>query len=379
MVETQETRIPELDGVRGVAIALVLAWHYVLPTFTAEPGSLFAYLLKALTLSWAGVDLFFVLSGYLIGGILLDHRESRHYFKTFFVRRIARIVPAYALLLVSFLVVRALAAGSGFAGFTWYFEGPIPTWAYAAYLQNFWIAASGSFGANWLSPTWSLAVEEQFYLLLPAMIRFLPPRWLPEVLFASIAASPLLRIGLLLASPHGGVAGYVLLPTRWDALFLGVLGAWMVRRPRSLRWLQANLNVVRATAVICILGLGWLLERGQGITSAGMAYFGHTLLATLGLAVIFLATRSREGHFRSSLRNPLLVWVGTISYGIYLFHLPILALVRAGFGADSGTVAPGTRGVVVLMALGLSLALAWISWSQFEQRLVQLGRSVRYD
>src|SRR6266446_4286628 len=92
-------RVPELDGLRGIAILLVIVWHYAVELFAREPGSTAAYGLAVLRLSWSGVDLFFVLSGFLIGGILIDNRGARNYFRVFYFRRVCRIVPLYYLCL----------------------------------------------------------------------------------------------------------------------------------------------------------------------------------------------------------------------------------------------------------------------------------------
>src|SRR5262245_13203211 len=96
--DTSRARISELDGLRGLAILLVLLWHYAVGPVIVHQSTLANFLIvRSLNLAWSGVDLFFVLSGFLIGGILLDHRDTTHYFRTFYIRRICRIVPLYAL------------------------------------------------------------------------------------------------------------------------------------------------------------------------------------------------------------------------------------------------------------------------------------------
>ena len=103
-------RLPELDGVRGLAILLILLWHYVQNQLVVEVGSPLAYLKQALGFSWSGVDLFFVLSGFLIAGILLDNRGKSNYFRVFFIRRVCRIFPLYYLYFSLFLVLIMLQA-----------------------------------------------------------------------------------------------------------------------------------------------------------------------------------------------------------------------------------------------------------------------------
>src|SRR6266478_10141513 len=119
-------RIPELDGIRGIAIGMVLIAHCF--EVVSRPGSGLAYALVPLRLDWTGVDLFFVLSGFLIGGILLDARESSNYFRVFYTRRFFRIVPIYAVLLVSAGFIRHLADAGIIRGFNEIFVGRLPWW-----------------------------------------------------------------------------------------------------------------------------------------------------------------------------------------------------------------------------------------------------------
>jgi peptidoglycan/LPS O-acetylase OafA/YrhL len=181
-------RIPELDGLRGFAILLVLIYHYVVfPLHSLEPRSP-TWLAACLDLTWSGVDLFFVLSGFLVGGLLYDARESPYYFRTFFARRVCRIFPLYYVLLtLVFLggpyvgIYTAVPGGPHFTP-----AGPSPV-SCIFFLQNFWAAETGTPGSLWLAVTWSLAVEEQFYLVIPFLIRYFPARYFPPLLFALVA------------------------------------------------------------------------------------------------------------------------------------------------------------------------------------------------
>ena len=159
---------------RGIAILLVVVWHYVGAPLQAVPGPVALAGFRSLRLAWSGVDLFFVLSGFLIGGILLDQRASPGYFKAFYARRFCRIFPVYFLWLGLFFALLALAPGfTSSPAFRHLFDKPLPAWSYATFTQNLVIARWETFGPDWLAITWSLAIEEQFYLLLPLMVRFL--------------------------------------------------------------------------------------------------------------------------------------------------------------------------------------------------------------
>src|SRR5260370_21839924 len=218
-------RIPELDGLRGLAIGMVLIFHYFQLTLVARPGSLPAYLQGAARLSWSGVDLFFVLSGFLIGGILLDARDSSNYFRVFYVRRFFRIVPIYFVFLFLALGLCALGNFGITSDFLRMFRHRLPWLPHFLFLQNFWMALTSSFGASGLTVTWSLAVEEQLYLSLPALIRFLTPRALSIPLAAGIVLAPLSRILLHAFAPSHNLSWYTLMPCRADALLLGVFRA----------------------------------------------------------------------------------------------------------------------------------------------------------
>src|ERR1700687_2454964 len=213
-------RIPELDGLRGLAILLVLFYHYiesspVLPGFLSVAGRL----------TWSGVDLFFVLSGFLIGGILLNARESPNYFKAFYVRRAYRILPIYAATLAAFWLIRALSHVdySDNVSLQWLFSRAFPWYFYATLTQNISMSYYGALGPAWLGATWSLAVEEQFYLTLPFLIKYVKPRRLRYLLGIVILFAPVFRTLLRLFVTHGEVGTYVLMPSRADALMLGVL------------------------------------------------------------------------------------------------------------------------------------------------------------
>src|SRR5688572_26568085 len=154
-------RIPHLDAIRGVAVLMVLVWHYFCGNINAETHSTLAYLNRAFGLMWSGVDLFFVLSGFLITGILMDNASSPNYFKVFYIRRVCRIFPLYFLTILLFVLFGWFLTGPGFR---WLFAEPLPLWSYLTFTQNFVMGFQVE-RAYWLGLTWSIAVEEHFYLI----------------------------------------------------------------------------------------------------------------------------------------------------------------------------------------------------------------------
>jgi peptidoglycan/LPS O-acetylase OafA/YrhL len=157
------SRLPELDGLRAIAILLVLFSHQA--AFVPLAG-----IRRFLDMGWIGVDLFFVLSGFLIGGILLEQRDATNYYRIFYLRRFLRIVPLYTLILLPGLVVLGLGLQAYFAGHSLGDRSAAAIWFCPFFLQNIaWALAL--IPPTYLLPTWSVAVEEQFYLLLPLLIR----------------------------------------------------------------------------------------------------------------------------------------------------------------------------------------------------------------
>src|SRR5260221_1555634 len=137
-VGSDNPRIPELDGIRGIAIGMVVVYHYFLTTLATTPGSTMAYFQAAGRLAWTGVDLLFVLSGFLIGGILIDARESSNYFKVFYARRFFRILPIYVVWFCCVqLMILAIRLGHA-TEWGWFLKDRLPTFSYFLFLQNFW-------------------------------------------------------------------------------------------------------------------------------------------------------------------------------------------------------------------------------------------------
>jgi len=355
--------VPELDGIRRLAILLIIALHYfVLEGAEVLPRKLYV----VAQFGWTGVDLFFVLSGFLIGGILLDVRESTNYFKVFYVRRFYRIVPVYLALCALSLIVFYPKLSTH----DWLFEGKIPWYAYLTFGQNFWMTTRQALSSRQIDATWSLAIEEQFYLTLPLVIWLVRDRYLPYVLTAGIAAAPFIRMALWWRYGQWAyVASYVLAPCRMDALLLGVLGAWWVRN-RVL-----NKDVLEAAAVVLAIGFAAMIR--FHVTPFELAAFGYTLIAMFYLAVLLLAVTG--GWVGGIFRSKPLLYLGTVAYGLYLFHQPVLGLVYAALGRATAAIRTWTDVAATGLAAVLVLGLARLSWRCFEKPMVKLGHRFTYS
>jgi peptidoglycan/LPS O-acetylase OafA/YrhL len=373
-------RIPELDGVRGIAILLVLVFHYAVTPLLARPlGRVAHATVQAFLLTWSGVDLFFVLSGFLIGGILLDQREAPRYFRAFFARRICRIFPLYFLALACFAALTwALGPLGRNAGFDWTLAGPMPAWSYATFTQNIVMAARGDLGAHALAVTWSLGVEEQFYLLLPFVIRFVPRRWLPAALVLLAAVGPTLRVAM---GQRFEVPRFVITPCRLDSLMLGVLCAWMLRQPASRRWLGTHRGLLYSA--LAVLGLATLYSsyRPHPFAAFNVYPWRYTWMAVMFACFLLLAVveGSAGGGPASALaRNRVLRWCGGLAYGLYLIHQAVLGLAHGALLHQAPQLRTATDLAVTLGALGATLVLAAASWRWFEKPILALGQAVRY-
>lgn len=354
---------------RGLAILLVVIWHYVVFPLQGVFGSSMPLVLRGLRLTGSGVDLFFVLSGFLIGGLLLDHRESPNYFQAFYIRRSCRIVPLYFVWLgLFYLLVKAGPALVASPVLGRIFEQPFPLWSYVTFTQNLLMARAESLGPEWLGITWSLAVEEQFYLLLPLMVRFIAPRRLPFAFAVLVLAAPVHRA---IADSRGAFGALVLMPCRADALLLGVLCAYLLRREGGRRLVAksrwALYGIVLSTSLACLAALGY--EKSPGFPS---------LLAVLYAAWLLIAVTERRGPVTWLVRQRWLRGLGLLAYGVYLIHQAVNGFAH---GVILGRL-PGFGSIpeiaVTLGAFAATLAGATFFWRKLERPFILWGHSVRY-
>ncbi len=373
-------RIPELDGLRGVAIGMILATHYFLQLIPVRMGSLFAYALVPFRLSWSGVDLFFVLSGFLIGGILLDARDSSNYFRVFYTRRFFRIVPIYAVCLGAFFILYALVRLGVAVKLSYVLKNELPWTPYLLFLQNFWMMQRNTWGGFGLTVTWSLAIEEQFYLTLPLLIRVVNPRRRIAFLGAGILMAPIFRIAFRAMRPGNFYpAFFVMMPCRADALLLGVLGAVVVRDARCRAWLTGHHRLSGGILLILTLGFGVLTKFFCSPDNGVMLTIGFTWLAALYLGVLLYALSWRESLLSRCLRWNWLCWLGSIAYGVYLFHLLFLCVIYGSLWPGPPQIPSLQTLGVILVALAVTLAACRASWIYFERPLVQTGHRAKYE
>jgi peptidoglycan/LPS O-acetylase OafA/YrhL len=366
--------VAALDGMRGLAISLVL-FHHLWPWEWSTTVS--KALSKVSAISWFGVDLFFVLSGFLITGILLDQRSRPKYFVNFLARRTLRIFPAYFLFLaICFLVLPAFMASQGWATDE-IDHSRDDIWWYLLYGSNYlWsrtdpVVASliGSSAAiaqtpDFLALTWSLAVEEQFYLVWPLLV-FVFWRRLSKPIIVLVISAILIRLFLVLTVQEWSVASYMSLFARVDSLALGAALAYYARssRFRPIVW-----DRVAFFGVFVCLPVSFLYQvKFLGPGDQFFTVLGYTI-TSLGFAgLLAMVVRKRKSLVKPLFESRPLTWLGRYSYAQGGAINPAL------FDPLFGHVlidAPVRMALVILITIGI----AWLSFHFYEAHFLRLKR-----
>lgn len=354
-------RLAELDGIRGLAAILIVYIHLFHSWVPNSPAPLF-WARNFSALSWTGVHLFFILSGFLIGGILIRQRGSSSYFKVFYLRRALRIFPLYFLLVATVFVVLPFLNTPDTS------PSAIPTWSYLVFMQNFYMAATGQWGLTGLGVTWSVAVEEQFYVFAPLLIAFIPLRFLPICLLAALGLAPALRQ----LSPFP--ADEYILFGAIDSLALGTLFAWVYHY--HLKWFMNS----RARIIAALASVVGVITLCLGVFGYHFSPFKETFIAAAWGGFFWLVLSYLGTAITAPLRTSLLVWMGGRSYAIYLFHSFFYSIVLYLLtGSFSNRVNLTTGLFSALSAFGLTLLFAWASYRWIEGPLIKLGQRLIYS
>ena len=345
-------RIPELDGLRGIAIALVLMRHYI-----HHPG----LLLLGPQWGWMGVNLFFVLSGFLITSILLRLTNQPGGLKAFYARRSLRVFPLYFLALLVYFVASA-SVGT---------PQPAKTvLLYVTFLQAFLpplvthlrIIPHPGWVIMGFAVLWSLSVEEYFYILWAPLVTFTRARRTPLLVILALILFLTPWIRFFYPDPRGGQELFI---AQMDSLAVGCLVGilwqdhghrWRVSLQRHAGWLYGCVAALLAFAI-------WI-DFATGITKLSILnqrIFNATDYTVLWMAwslwlVVILAVTGTSGTMPRLLRSPLLRWLGRISYCLYVVHYPIYMALRNYM----------PHSIALIAALAASLGVSTLSWRYFE-------------
>ena len=365
------SRIPELDGIRGVAILIVIVWHYVNNYLIHTDSSIVNFIFWFTCNFWNGVDLFFILSGLLIGGILLKYKNSKNYFRTFYLRRIFRIFPVYYFLLGMYVIL--IFAKPNLTG-TSLFNNSIPVWSYALYCQNYLMIIKQSFGAGWLSVTWSLAIEEQFYLLLPALIFLINRKFLTILIVFLIILAAVLRF----FSYPDNFLTYMSFQCRMDNLFAGVLIAMLFEKEKNVDFLKTKRTIIYAIFFILsglMLYISYHnLNKFNNLNSLNYSYFMLFFSTLIIIAVLF-----KDSIIAKILRFKLLRQIGTVSYGIYLFHVIVIDLVYRILKMNGIYILNNFQVILIaLVSFIFTFSISLLSYHFFESKLIKYSHKYTY-
>lgn len=338
--------IPQLDGLRGIAILLVL-WAHSWEAFQTTDRKF----------GWTGVNLFFVLSGFLITGLLIEARGTPHYFRNFYARRGLRIWPLY------YIVIAFIFAYNTFLPPRLRFPASVYRIEYYLfYVQNLFVCDFPGPGA--LLITWSLAVEEQFYLLWPFVVRIFSLRNLRNVLIGVVVLDPFFRAWFLRSGgdPHVNTVGQL------DQLAMGALIAIWVRSENFSVSLFRKLSL----AGIALLVPTLLYLKLYGSISSEIMYtaLGLGFSGLLGMSLV----SSPGSALVRVLNNGFLRYTGKISYGIYLLHAICFSAYHASplHRVVQQWPARLAQPAIVVLEIGLTYAAASVSWYLFESRILKL-------
>ena len=370
---------PPLDGIRGVAILLVMAEHLFFFSPQKNWELPIAWLLRT---GWIGVDLFFVLSGFLITGVLLNSKGAPHFFKNFYMRRVLRIFPVNYLYLGCFTL--------GILYLTHFSDGAANEKAREAiselpwvwlYSTNILIAKRGAFITSSINQFWSLAIEEQFYLVWPALVFNLSRERLLKFCGMSIVLSLLFRLIISLTCENHEIINHVLTVARLDQFCCGDLVALLLRSPENIvkscaKWTAPFLTCSLLMVVLC----EWL-KRGIGfdigyVDTVEYTFSGFSFAALICSVMLADASSTIYRIFSfSKIRH-----LGKYSYALYIIRFSLLIasnwilwhrLGNYSMFLSNDILAVVFRGTIVGV---ISFMIAWLSWRFFEKPFLNLKK-----
>ena len=346
-----ERRVAALDGIRGLMTILVVLSHY----FAEVRGGL------PVAYGWVAVDGFFVISGFLVGRLILDKGHHPNFYGVFYARRILRTFPIY------FFCVSLVVAASAWMGAQG--SPSVPLWSYFLFAQNLFMSAQSSTGTEWIAPTWTLAVEEQFYLIVPALMLVTPRRHLFPVLGVIWFASVGMRFGFALRGD--AITALALLPTRVDGLTAGLCAA-LAARNLKVDWTSL------ASRTVPVLALAMTLSIRLVFGSDGPCFIAASHAVLSVGAAFFLLSVVAGSPEAERFKGRVLGFFGNTSYATYLTHLPILWAAHAVFCQASPSLTDAKAWLVTVLCLPVVVGTAWLLTRIVEEPITAIGRGINW-
>lgn len=349
---SRKSRIHEIDGLRGIAILSVVTLHWIVQPLSP----LFSKLgvMEVLTLSAYGVDLFFVVSGFLIGGILLRVGKNPEGTKSFYIRRILRIWPLYYLLLIlTYLFAQ---------GYNIFFK--VPYWTFFIFIFNFWESVGYSLHQS-LGPLWSIAIEEQFYAVGPLVFLTLNKKHLTYLAAFCVIASPFLRLALMISTQ---IDTWRFTPARLDGICVGILLSIILSSSDAMFYLSSKITTLKFSTFL-LFALSILLKT---ILQNDLWYsFGNSLIVlAFGCLLATVQVQRRLNQDGGVLKSAFLRYLGLRCYFIYLFHIFFMLIARA--------VSENFFTALIIQTV-LTLGFAHLSWNYLESPLIVFGKKFPYE
>lgn len=298
---------PALDILRGIAILIVVFYH----NFSSV--SFFRF-------GWMGVDLFFVLSGFLITNLLLESRQNKNYIRNFYVRRFLRIFPLYYLILIVFFTFSPLLFSAKGPATTYSYYNDNKLW-YWSYFQNWLMVHKGPPPVPFLAHFWSLAIEEQFYVFWPIILFFVKKLdTLKRVIYALIITAVISRVCTWYVNPNEVETFYCSTLTRMDSLLMGCLLAVHLKQGR-----EVNLVLIKWVILSFLLLIATSLLLFGNVRQDNLLFptIGYTISAAFFSSILYHIIKNESSLVKWIKHLKPLHFIGKISYGVYVFHIPV--------------------------------------------------------
>ena len=371
-------RIASLDGLRGLAVIGTLLIHYEVRSWPYQSGLLWPTWL-VVSHGWLGVECFFVLSGFLITGILLDSKGSGTYWRSYYGRRALRVFPLYYFALVVAFVLLPLLGSAAFGAEP--VRASTQLW-YWTYLSNVLIAFRGWGAApRYIAHFWTMAIEEQFYLVWPLVVYTVDRKWLGRVAWGCVVVSVVARVALFAATGDYRY-GWMLSFSRFDGLAIGAVCAlWLRERGAEACRRDAARYGVWLGALVLLVSYWrhWGNFQDKVVGTVGLTLWS----LVMGCVVLWLVTAERDARVARILENPALRKLGMLGYGIYVWHYFVLIALQAhGFRLDAVIDRVGSLALGHVIFVGVNATLTYlvahVSWRLIEQPCLALKRYFPY-